>query len=97
MIAEGSGCQISIESPSKVTSHVKADWKHTQVFHAFWWVKTTHDKDEATMKLIKAQVSEFKIPAYENIKALKPWDPLFVYVPEPAAAAEPSSKKARNA
>ena len=65
-----------------MTSHVKADWKHAKLFHAFWWVKTTHDKDEATMKLIKVQVSEFKIPAYENIKALKPWDPLFVYVPE---------------
>ena len=71
-----------------------AEWKDSQAFAGFWWVKETHNKDDATVKVTMVSVQDglWKIPVYENTKKLNVYDPILRFVPPTPL---PEAKKPR--
>ena len=88
VMSHGKHGNFFLEAPPKPKGENIEDWKKEHTLAAFWWVKSTDDKREATMTLVEITKHGFTIPAYQNHKDLKEHDKLLVYVqPSPAKKA----------
>ena len=96
LASDGKGTTFSIDAPQKVRDAEQSKWAPGSVFAAYWWVGTTTDETEATVKRGQMKVGKFTVPTFENIKALSVHDKLLVYT-EPASEPASSSNKKRRA
>ena len=80
-----------LHMPMRIHSEKPAEWKPVALAVAFWWVLRTSSETEANMIMVQHKVNAYTFPALTNIKPLKPFDKLMVYV-----KAEPSIKRAKK-
>ena len=74
-----------LEAPPKAKGTSVEMWRKDAVFHAYWFVGTTNDENEANVKASVTKIGKYSFPIFCNHKDMRPFDKILVYVkPEPA-------------